>query len=133
MKRSLTAYLSTLVAFLILDGIWLGLLMGPVYRGWLGSMMLDKPVVGPAVVFYLLYAAGLVYFAVQSALRRHSLQHAIKRGAMLGLVAYGTYDLSNWATLQGWPAQMALADLAWGTVASAVAATVGYLVTKRLA
>jgi uncharacterized membrane protein len=133
MKRNLTAYLSTLVAFLILDGIWLGLLMGPTYRSWLGSIMVDQPVAGPAVVFYLLYTAGLVYFAVQSALRRHSLTHAIKRGAMLGLVAYGTYDLSNWATLQGWPAQMALVDLAWGTVASSVAATVGYLVAKRLA
>jgi uncharacterized membrane protein len=132
MKKNLTAYFSTLVAFLILDGIWLGLLMGSTYRSWLGSLMLDQPVVGPAVVFYLLYAAGLVYFAVQSALRRGSLTHAVKRGAMLGLVAYGTYDLSNWATLQGWPAQMALVDLAWGTVASAVAATVGYQVTRRL-
>jgi uncharacterized membrane protein len=133
MKKNLTAYLSTLVAFLVLDGIWLGVLMGPVYREWLGPMMLDKPVPGPAVVFYLLYVAGLVYFAVLPALRRNSLGQAIQRGALLGLVAYGTYDLSNWATLQGWPAQMALVDMVWGTVASAAAATVGYRVTRRLA
>jgi uncharacterized membrane protein len=132
MKRTLTAYFSTLLAFLILDGIWLGVLMGPTYRTWLGPLMLEKPVIGPAVAFYLLYAAGLVVFAVQSGLRRHSLSHAIKRGALLGLVAYGTYDLSNWATLQGWPAQMALVDLLWGTVASAIAAGVSYQVTRRV-
>jgi uncharacterized membrane protein len=133
MKRTLTAYFSTLLTFLILDGIWLGLAMGPTYRAWLGPLMLDKPVIAPAVIFYLLYAAGLVVLAVQSGLRRNSISHAIKRSALLGLVAYCTYDLTNWATLQGWPAQLALVDWAWGTFASAVAGAVGFLVARRIA
>lgn len=132
-KQTLTAYLSALLAFLILDGLWLGVLMGSTYRAWLGPLMLEKPRIAPAVVFYLLYAAGLVVFAIQSGLRRNSLSHAVKRSALLGLVAYGTYDLSNWATLQGWPGQMAVVDMAWGTVASALAGAVGYWLAKRLA
>ena len=133
MKRSLTAYFSILLTFLILDGIWLGWAMGPTYRTWLGPLMLDKPVIAPAVVFYLLYAAGVLVLAVQSGLRRNSLSHAVKLSAFVGLVAYGTYDLTNWATLQGWPAQLALVDWAWGTFASAVAGAVGFLVARRIA
>jgi uncharacterized membrane protein len=132
MKRTLTAYAVTLLTFLILDGIWLGWVMGPSYRAWLGPLMLDKPVIAPAVIFYLLYAAGVLVLAVQSGLRRNSISHAAKRSAFLGLVAYGTYDLTNWATLQGWPAQLALVDLAWGTFASAVAGTVGFLIARRV-
>ncbi|MBI6853853.1 DUF2177 family protein [Pseudomonas lijiangensis] len=133
MKKILTAYFGTLLAFLILDGVWLGLLMGSTYRDWLGSLMLATPLLGPAVVFYLLYGAGLVIFAVLPALKVQRTGHASLYGGLLGLIAYGTYDLTNWATLQGWPAQLALVDLAWGTVVSALAATAGYLATRRLA
>ncbi|GFM79684.1 membrane protein [Pseudomonas cichorii] len=133
MKKVLTAYFSTLLAFLILDGIWLGLLMGSTYRDWLGPLMLAAPLLGPAVVFYLLYAAGLVIFGVLPALKAQRLGHATLYSGLLGLIAYGTYDLTNWATLQGWPAQLALVDLAWGTVVSALAGTAGYLATRRLA
>ena len=132
MKQTLTAYFSTLLAFLILDAVWLGVLMAPTYRAWLGPLMLDKPVWGPALIFYLLYAWGLVAFVVLPALRRHRLGHAASRGVLLGLVAYGTYDLSNWATLQGWPAQMAIVDMLWGSFASAVAASVGYWAARRV-
>ncbi|UEB97322.1 DUF2177 family protein [Pseudomonas sp. HN2] len=130
MKKALIAYVSTLLTFLLLDGIWLGLLMAPTYRELLGSLMLDKPLLFPAAVFYGLYVIGCVVFVVLPALR---WQRAAKLGALLGLVAYGTYDLTNWATLRGWSAQVSLLDWAWGTVATAVACTVGYLVAKRFA
>lgn len=133
MKKIFSAYVGTLLAFLILDGIWLGVLMGPTYRQWLGPMMLETPVIGPAVVFYLLYGAGVVMFGVLPALKEQRLGRATVYSGLLGLVAYGTYDLTNWATLQGWPAQLALVDLAWGTVVSALAGTAGYLVARRLA
>ena len=133
MKTIITAYLGTLLAFLILDGIWLGLLMGPTYREWLGPLMLDTPVLGPAVVFYLLYGAGVVIFGVMPALKEQRLGRATVCSGLLGLIAYGTYDLTNWATLQGWPAQLALLDLAWGTVVSALAGTAGYLAARRFA
>jgi len=132
MKRLLGAYLSTLAAFLLLDGLWLGLLMGPTYRDWLGPLMLAQPVILPAVLFYLIYVAGIVVFGVLPGVRASSLGHAARHSALLGVMAYGTYDLTNWATLSGWPAQLALIDWAWGAFASGVAGAVGYLVTRRV-
>ena len=129
MKKALIAYLATLVAFLLLDGIWLGVLMAPTYRELLGSLMLEKPLLVPAAVFYCLYVVGCVQFVVLPAL---SWQRAAKMGALLGLVAYGTYDLTNWATLRGWSVPVSLMDWAWGTFATAVACSVGFLVMKRL-
>jgi uncharacterized membrane protein len=128
MKRSLIAYVATLLTFLLLDGIWLGLLMAPTYRELLGSLMLEKPLLLPAAVFYCLYVFGCVVFVVLPAL---SWQWAVKRGALLGLVAYGTYDLTNWATLRGWSVQVTLMDWVWGMVATAVACAVGYLLARR--
>lgn len=128
MKKALIAYVATLLTFLLLDGIWLGLLMAPTYRELLGSLMLEKPLLLPAAVFYCLYVIGCVVFVVLPAL---SWQRAAKLGALLGLVAYGTYDLTNWATLRDWSMQVSLMDWAWGTVATAVACTVGYLMAKR--
>ncbi|EJZ57105.1 membrane protein [Pseudomonas fluorescens R124] len=128
MKKALIAYGATLVAFLLLDGIWLGVLMAPTYRELLGSLMLEKPLLLPAAVFYCLYVFGCVLFVVLPAV---SLQWAATRGALLGLVAYGTYDLTNWATLRGWSVQVSLMDWAWGAFATAVACTVGFLAAKR--
>lgn len=128
-KKSLFAYFGTLIAFLILDGLWLGVVMGPTYRSLLGSLMLDQPRLLPAGLFYLLYVFGCVVFVV---LPSASWQRAARLGALLGLVAYGTYDLSNWATLQGWSAQLAAMDMAWGTFLTAACCTVGYLCAQRV-
>jgi uncharacterized membrane protein len=129
MKKALIAYIATLVMFLLLDGLWLGVLMAPTYRELLGSLMLEKPLLVPAAVFYCLYVFGCVVFVVLPAT---SWQRAAKMGALLGLVAYGTYDLTNWATLRGWSVQVTLMDWAWGVVATAIACTVGFLVATRL-
>ncbi|MHC8321745.1 DUF2177 family protein [Pseudomonas sp. GB2N2] len=129
MKKALFAYAGTLLAFLVLDGLWLGVLMAPTYRALLGPLMLDQPLLAPAAVFYLLYAVGCVVFVVLPA---SSWQRAARLGGLLGLVAYGTYDLSNWATLHGWSAQLALMDMAWGALATAVACTVGYGAARRM-
>ena len=131
MRLRLIAYFGTLLAFLLLDGLWLGLLMGPTYKALLGSLMLDQPLLAPAALFYLLYVLGCLVFAVQPALARGSWLHSTRLGALLGLVAYGTYDLSNWSTLHGWSAQLALMDMAWGTFASAVACSIGYACARR--
>lgn len=129
MKKFLIAYVATLLAFLVLDGLWLGVLMGPTYRALLGSLMLDQPLLGPAALFYLLYIIGCVVFVVLPAT---SWLRAARLGALLGLVAYGTYDLSNWATLHGWSPQLALMDMAWGSFATCIACAVGYWTTRRM-
>ena len=128
-KKSLFAYLGTLLAFLVLDGLWLGVLMGPTYKSLLGPLMLDQPRLLPAVLFYLLYVLGCVVFVVLPSI---NWQCAARLGALLGLVAYGTYDLSNWATLQGWSASLALMDMAWGTFLTAVCGTVGHVCAHRV-
>ncbi|RON53995.1 DUF2177 family protein [Pseudomonas frederiksbergensis] len=129
MKKALFAYAGTLLAFLVLDGLWLGVLMAPTYRALLGSLMLDQPLLAPAAVFYLLYVFGCVVFVVLPAL---SWRRAAWLGALLGLVAYGTYDLSNWATLKGWSAELAVMDMVWGMFATSVACTVGHWVMRRV-
>ncbi|QZD72701.1 DUF2177 family protein [Pseudomonas sp. 3-2] len=129
MKKALIAYVATLLAFLLLDGLWLGVLMAPTYRELLGSLMLEKPLLVPAAVFYCLYVIGCVVFVVLPSL---TWQRAARMGALLGLVAYGTYDLTNWATLRGWSAQVSLMDWAWGTFATALACMVGFFVTSRV-
>ena len=128
-KKSVFAYLGTLLAFLVLDGLWLGVLMGPTYKSLLGPLMLDQPRLLPAVLFYLLYVVGCVVFVVLPSV---GWQRAARLGALLGLVAYGTYDLSNWATLQGWSAGLAMMDMAWGAVLTAACCTFGHLCAHRV-
>ncbi|MGY2291092.1 DUF2177 family protein [Pseudomonas sp. SDO528_S397] len=131
-RKLLFAYLGTLLALLILDGLWLGVLMGPTYKALLGPLMLDQPRLLPALLFYLLYVLGCVVFVIAPALTRGGWQQAARLGALLGLVAYGTYDLSNWATLQGWSAGLAVMDIAWGTFVSAACCSVGYQCARKV-
>lgn len=88
--------------------------------------MLEKPLLGVAFIFYLLYAIGIVSFAVMPALETDSWVRAMASGALLGLIAYSTYDLSNLATLRGWSVKLSLVDIAWGTLVTSLAATLGY-------
>lgn len=116
------SYALAAVAFLGLDAVWLTTMADRLYRPALGSLMLEKFALGPAAAFYLMYVAGIVGFAVAPALAAGSATGALVRGAALGLVAYATYDLTNQATLRGWSWSVTLADLAWGTLATGLAA-----------
>ena len=133
MSKAVWAYIGALLAFLVLDGLWLGLLMSSTYKELLGSLMLAQPKWGPAIVFYLLYVLGVVFFVVLPALARASARRAALAGALFGLVAYGTYDMTNWATLQGWSAQLALMDMAWGGLLTCLASLSGYWAARKLA
>jgi len=131
MHRLVIAYASTLVTLLAIDALWLTVLMGSTYRSYLGDLMLSQPKLLPAALFYLIYAAGLVAFAALPGTREGGWKHAATMGALLGLVAYATYDLSNLATLRGWPLPLTVIDIAWGAALSAVAAGVGCLLAQR--
>jgi uncharacterized membrane protein len=126
LKTTLIAYAGALVFFLAADLFWLGLLMTDTYQAWLGPLMREQPLLLPAAVFYLLYPAGLVVFAVRPALERPGWARAAALGAFLGLLAYGTYDLSNLATLRDWPWQLTLVDMVWGAALSCGSALAGY-------
>jgi uncharacterized membrane protein len=131
MIRTLVAGGATALAFLALDAVWLSQ-MGPrLYRPVIGEMMAAQVRLVPAVAFYLIYVAGLVFFAVQPGLDSGRWTKALVNGAILGFVAYATYDLTNQATLKTWSTTLTLADLAWGAFASGVACAVGWWAGNR--
>ncbi len=132
MKVSVIAYVATLVVFLALDATWLGLVARDFYQSQVGSLMLEKPNFVAAALFYPLYIVGVVVFVVHPALAAQSIWRAAVLGAGFGLIAYGTYDLTNLATLKGWTLNMVLVDMAWGFVATAVAAAAGTAITNAL-
>lgn len=117
------AYAVTAVVFLGLDAVWLGTMADRLYRPAIGHLMAPSFALAPAVIFYVLYVAGIVFFAVSPAMgMRRPVLAALGLGALLGLLAYGTYDLTNQATLKDWPWRVTLADLAWGGFATGTAA-----------
>ena len=128
----LLQYLSVLVIFLALDGIWLGIVARRFYVDQLGPLM-REPVNWPvALGFYAIYAAGIVVLALTRA-GDGGWTAAFAYGALLGLIAYGTYDLTNLATIKGFPPAMAMVDLAWGTLLTGIAAAGGLVVSRALA
>lgn len=121
----LWAYLATLGVFSIVDTIWLGFVARGFYRSELGDLLAPEVNLWAALIFYVVYAAGIVVFAVRPALQAESLGTALVMGALFGFFAYATYDLTNLATLRDWPLRMSLVDIAWGTLITGVTATVG--------
>lgn len=124
MSRLLVAYLGAGLTMLVLDAIWLTTMI-PFYRQNIGHLMAANMNFAAAAVFYFLYVAGIVYFAVLPASNGGGWLQAAKYGALLGLFCYGTYDLTNHATLANWPAAVTITDMAWGTFLTAVAAAAG--------
>jgi uncharacterized membrane protein len=129
MVRPLIAYVSILVVFGCLDFVWLSLTGASLYKPTLGPIMADKVQAAPAIAFYLIYLAAVVYFAVWPALTQGAWSRAAINGALFGFAAYATYDLTNQATLRVWSLKVTIADLCWGAFASAVAATASYAIT----
>lgn len=123
-------YFAALAAFLCLDMIWLGLVARGFYRDHLGFLLAPNPNWTAAVVFYLLFVAGILVFVVAPGLKDDSLRTTLLRGALFGLVTYATYDLTNLATVKGWPIVVTVVDLAWGGVLSAAVSYVGFTAGK---
>lgn len=129
--RYLLAYIGAAVVMGVLDAIWLTTMGNRLYRPVIGSIMADKPDMRVAMIFYLLYVFGIVFLAVLPALREGSIGRAAISGAVFGLVAYATYDLTNQATLSVWSTRLTLIDLAWGTFVTTAATLGGYLLARR--
>lgn len=121
MRQLAIAYGLAALVFLVLDAIWLTTTADRLYRPAIGALMREHYALLPALVFYAIYVAGMLVFAVVPGFKAGSWQVALGYGAMLGLLAYATYDLTNQATLRDWPWTITLADLCWGTFATAVA------------
>jgi uncharacterized membrane protein len=124
--------IATALTFVALDAVWLSFAAGRLYRPRLGPLLLDQFHMLPAVIFYVIYIAGIMVFAVAPAVATGRVTSALLRGAMLGLVAYSTYDLTNQATLRGWPVSVTIADLCWGMVVTASASAAGFTAARML-
>lgn len=120
------AWAATAVFFLVIDSIWLGVVARSFYADQLGHLMKDQVNFGIAALFYIFFSAAVVYLASMSGFRGNSAGLALIAGAVLGLAAYGTYDITNMATLKDWPVVMSLIDMVWGTVITAAASFVGF-------
>ncbi|WP_427174892.1 DUF2177 family protein [Arthrobacter sp. 92] len=120
-------FLVVAAAFAVIDAVWLKS-MNPFYRRQIGALLADRPNLGYAVVFYVMYIAGIVFFALQPALDGGSWLTAVGYGAALGAFAYATYDLTNAATLKTWPLQLIIVDILWGAALTALATLAGWLV-----
>ena len=131
MQLALT-YLVTFVIFLGVDAVWLGTMAEKIYRPLIGPILLDNFRVAPALAFYLFYAIGLLIFAVSPALKAQSWTTALMWGSLFGLFAYGTYDLTNYATLKEWGLKITVIDMVWGTFASGVGAMLAYFAASWL-
>jgi uncharacterized membrane protein len=129
----LVAYASSLIVFGLLDALWLSTMAGRLYRPALGDVLLDNLRLAPALAFYFLYPVGLVVFATMPAVRSGSVGAALAYGALFGLLAYATYDLTNYATLRAWNLQLTLIDLAYGTVVAALTAAAAYQAVRWFA
>ncbi|MFA4949418.1 DUF2177 family protein [Brevundimonas sp.] len=132
MLKYLAAYGGSAVAFLVLDIIWLTLMGNRLYKPVLGPIMAPKVNMVAAVAFYLIYIFGITALATAPALKEASIQKALINGALLGFVAYATYDLTNQATLKTWSTTITLADLAWGTFVTTAAALAGYYASRAV-
>lgn len=125
-------FFTALVVFFAIDIVWLVLVAKNFYREQIGFLM--KPDVNwtAAIIFYLLFIAGLVTFVISPAILKNSWVHALLFGALFGLITYATYDLTNLATLKDWPVLVTLVDLAWGMVVSASVSLVTYLIFTKI-
>lgn len=127
----LVSYLAALVVFLIGDAIWLGIVAKSFYRNQLGDLLTDQVRWGAAVLFYLLYLVGILVFCVIPHLDQRNGWIVLGAGALFGLICYATYDLTNLATIRGFPIVVAIVDLSWGALITGVTAWASWWVGQR--
>ena len=125
-------YLATLIAFLAIDMVWLGLVARTFYQNYLGFLLAPTTNWIAAVLFYLLFILGILVFVVVPGLQDNSLKDTLLRGALFGLVTYATYDLTNLATVKNWPVPITVLDMAWGTVLSVLVSWISFMIGKKL-
>jgi uncharacterized membrane protein len=131
MRTFVRLFLIALPVFFIIDIVWLVFVAKNFYQKQIGFLM--KPDINwlAAIVFYLLFIAGLITFVISPAVARHSWIHALLYGALFGLITYATYDLTNLATMKDWPLLVTLVDLTWGTALAASVSVITYFIASK--
>jgi len=122
----------TVPVFFIIDIVWLGVIARGFYRRNLESILSPNVNWAAAVIFYLIYIAGILIFAVRPALASNSLGSAALLGGLFGFFTYATYDLTNMATISNWPLKIVVVDILWGTCLCVLVASFSFLIAKWL-
>jgi len=131
MTTFLKSYLIAVPVFFAIDMLWLGFIANNLYRKGIGFIMKDSPNWSAAIVFYLLYLTGMVFFVIQPSLEKQSWKYALFVGMFFGFITYATYDLTNLATLKNWPVHITLIDLLWGTFLGGSVSVVTHLIASK--
>lgn len=129
MARYMSLYLASAVVFFVIDFIWLSLAGPTLYKREIGNLLIEQPNLLVAAGFYLFYVVGLVVLVTAPA--NGDVLKALLMGAVLGFVAYGTYDLTNLSTMRGFTPTIAIIDMAWGTFLTAISAAAGVFIVNR--
>jgi uncharacterized membrane protein len=131
-KSVIFSYLLTLVIFLAVDMLWLGVISKDLYHKYLGDFITDKVNWTAAIIFYLIFIVGISIFSIYPSVTKDSAFNAILTGALFGIFTYATYDLTNLATIKGWPLTIVFIDILWGAVLSAIVSFSGFHIVKWL-
>ena len=124
-------YLISTGIFLCIDAIWLGFIARGIYAKYLGYIMAKNIVWWAAGVFYLIFMAGLLFFVIEPSVRTQSIRYALAAGAFFGFVADATYDLTNLATIEGWPLFVTVIDLIWGAFVASSTSVLSHMLINR--
>jgi uncharacterized membrane protein len=114
----------------MVDMLWLGIIAKNLYQKYLGGFLTDSVNWTAAIIFYLIYVVGISIFAIYPAVNKESVVNAILMGALFGIFTYATYDLTNLATLKGWPLPIVFIDILWGAALSAIVSFSGFYIVK---
>ena len=126
----LKMYIIAFIAFIVIDGIWLLFISKNLYQSEIGHLMADKAKLIPAIIFYLIFLVGLVYFVINPAIVSKDIVKLLFSAALFGLITYATYDLTNLATLKNWPIKITIIDLIWGTSLSTLVSYITYIIYR---
>ena len=132
MKLLITATLISALIFLIIDVIWLSFSVKSFYRPNIGHLLLDTPVMWAAILFYLIYVIGLAVVIIEPSFDYQNTQKFLIKAFMFGLVAYGTYNLTNMATIKGWSPNVVFVDMIWGGSLTTFSSYFGILLAKKI-
>ena len=131
-KSIIFSYLLTFIVFLMIDMLWLGVIAKSIYQKYLGGFLSDNVNWTAAFIFYFIFVLGISIFAIYPSVDKNSVNNAILMGALFCFFTYATYDLTNLATLKGWPLSIVFIDIIWGSFLSAFVSFSGFYIVKWL-
>lgn len=130
MMMFIKVFVISIIVFLILDILWLGVFARKLYYKEIGVLLKDKINILPAIIFYIIFITALAIFVIIPSINSNSIKEVMILGALFGLVTYATYDLTNYATLNAFPLKIVIIDIFWGTFLGFITSTITYLIYR---